>query len=848
MDKIKNIFLKNRQKLIAAASTVILIIAVINIYFTLYINVTSNDECLWVPKQISEDRIEVYFDFVKVNGVTWNAGIRDGDRLVAINGKKIKNQLEAQVILNKVNEGEYANYTIEKDGRIYETKVYIKKLVEISRFSHALFGFFWMIIGFIVLIAKPDGFTQKLFYAIGVGFVFSSSVVLLNSHDFFQRTNDVFSFIVSYFSILSSCFVPFLLIYFFWTFPRAFNFLNKKLVKPIIFIIPSLLFITIYSIIILAYATRSININIAVGFYKILEYMYSGSVIIAWISLIINYRRLKSKEEKKPVAIILAAFTIGIAAAIYTLKIAPAISDIIFNSPEYYTPVILIVLIPIAFAYSIFKYQLMDVSVVVKNTITYGAATVSIALLYFLVIYLLGQSISQAIGTQYQGVIAGIIFILFALVFQSTKDKFQDFITARFYPEQFAYQKVLLKFSNDVSTVVGLEKILDSMHETYVNALMINKFGILINDNGSGKLKLVRCTGMSNKNFEITNSSIINFINEKSLISKKPVIEHEDFVNVFPEQASQLTDENIYTIIPMIIKSKVIGLLLFGLKHSGSQFAGKDLDLLFATANQSAIAIENARLYHSEAEKIRIENDLNLARKIQQGLLPKYLPDIKKLDISGEMIPAMQVGGDYYDVIPVSDSKLFIVVGDVSGKGLPASLYMTKLQTMVQLSCIDGRTPKEILIDVNRRIYSTIERNSFITMTLALFDLDKMLVRFCRAGHMPILTANNGTVEIYKSQGLGIGLERGIIFENTLIEQEINLLSGQIYAFYSDGITEAMNENMDLFGEEKLSELLKNKNKCTSTQIINEIWNSIKSFKGRAAQNDDMTMVLVKVI
>ena len=132
-------------------------------------------------------------------------------------------------------------------------------------------------------------------------------------------------------------------------------------------------------------------------------------------------------------------------------------------------------------------------------------------------------------------------------------------------------------------------------------------------------------------------------------------------------------------------------------------------------------------------------------------------------------------------------------------------------------------------------------------MTLALFDMDKMSVRFCRAGHMPILTANNGTVEIYKSQGLGIGLEQGIIFESTLIEQEINLIPGQIYAFYSDGITEAMNENMDLFGEEKLSELLRNKTTCTATQIMNDIWNSINSFKGKASQNDDMTMVLVKV-
>jgi sigma-B regulation protein RsbU (phosphoserine phosphatase) len=827
-------------------SSLLLIVAIINIYFALYVRVTSNDECLWIPEQVAPDSIEVFIEKVKIEGVSWKAGIRNDDRLIAINGKKITSTTEAQIILNKVNEGHYADYIVGRDGKTFHTKVYIKKLVSIFSLSSCLLAFFWMAIGFIVLLAKPDGFIQKLFYAVGITAVFSSSVVLLNM-DFLNRSTDIFALVVTYFFILGSCFSPFLLLFFFWSFPRPFNFINKKWVKPTLFIIPSVLFLILFPAAILSFATSIIEIKTVQLCLGILGYINTGCVLIAWVSLIIKYRKLLTKEEKKPVAIILAALTIGISASIYASTVAPAISDTIFNSPEYYTPMILVVIIPLAFAYSIFKYQLMDVSVVVKNTLTYGIATVSIALIYFLVIYLLGQTISQAIGTEYQGLIAGIIFIIFAMVFQSTKDNFQDFITSRFYPEQFAYQKVLLKFSNDVSTVVGLEKILDSMHETYVNALKIKNFGILITDQKTGKLKLVRSTGILNKNFEISGLSISNFIHEKALILKQPVIEREDFINVFPQYSSQLIEDNIYTIIPMIIKTKVIGLLLFGLKHSGAQFAGKDLDLLFATANQSAIAIENARLYHSEAEKITIENDLNLARKIQQGLLPKFLPKIKSLDISGEMIPAMQVGGDYYDVIPISDTKLFIVVGDVSGKGLPASLYMTKLQTMVQLSCTEGKSPREILIDVNKRIYSSLERNSFITMTLALFDVEKMKVRFCRAGHMPILTANNGTIDIYKSQGLGIGLEQGLIFENTLTEQEINLLPGQIYAFYSDGITEAMNETFDLFGEEKLSELLRNKKECTSEQIMNQIWSSINSFKGKAEQNDDMTIVLVKV-
>ena len=218
------------------------------------------------------------------------------------------------------------------------------------------------------------------------------------------------------------------------------------------------------------------------------------------------------------------------------------------------------------------------------------------------------------------------------------------------------------------------------------------------------------------------------------------------------------------------------------------------------------------------------------------------------LDICGEMIPAMQVGGDYFDLIQISDSKLFVVVGDVSGKGLSASLYMTKIQTMIKISCTQNKSPKEILVDINKRIYEELDKSWFVTIKLALFDLEKQTLKFCRAGHMPILLASNGTVQSYRTQGLGVGIEKGIIFEKSLIEEEVVLSSGQIFAFFTDGITEAMNEKSELFGDDKLNSILKNKSKFRSAEIVNEIWSSVNSFRGGADVNDDMTMVIVRLV
>lgn len=826
-------------------SLLLICLALGNILIITTVNPTSNDECLWLPVT-QGDTLAIRFENVKVEGVTWKAGIRDGDYLIAINGIKIKDTQQAQMILNRVNGGDYADYIAKKkSGVLIETKVYIKKLINFSLLGVSLLGFFWQIIAFIVLMAKPDGRVQRVFYGVGATLILML-LFIYQSLPFVSGFNPL-RLLVDFLNTGGNIYGPFLILQFFWIFPREYKFIEKKAVNYVLYLLPAVILIGLIIFrFIFVYDSperslhyekflRTVNIGLGIAF------------LTGFVSLLINYFRLKTSKERKPLSIILISYFLAILVILYTLFVAPAITDTIFNSPEFYMPMIILFILPVAFGYSIFKYQLMDVSVVVKNTIVYGAATISIAAVYFLVIYGIGQVISTAIGTEYKGVIAGLIFIAFALIFQSTKDKFQDFLTSKFYPEQFAYQKILVSFSNDVTTVVGLENILDTMTSTFVKSLKIDIFGIMLYDGKDNEYSLTRSVGIESKDLKVPGLNLQKVMAEKDTTSKSPVIEEEDFPRAFPVSYTLLTAAGIYTIVPMIIKQKIIGLMLLGLKHSGAKFAGKDLDLLYAVANQSAIAIENARLYRTEAEKIKIERDLDLARKIQQSLLPKKIPVIKGLDISGEMIPAQQVGGDYFDLIPIGDDKLFVVVGDVSGKGLSASLYMTKLQTMIESACIPGREPKEILIDINKRIYESMERSWFVTMTLALFDMKKNKVKFCRAGHMPVFAAQNGTISKYRTIGLGIGLERGIIFEKTLCEEEVVLNKDQIFAFFSDGVTEAMNEQMDLFGEDKLTELLLNKSSHNSSEILKEIWKNIKNYRGTAEVNDDMTMVVVKI-
>jgi len=809
-----------RKQILNTTSILVGIIGIASIYYVLEINIVSNDECLWVTHNKTG---KIYFQHVKIGGVTHEAGIRDGDVFLAINSINLKNAMEAQTILNRMPKGEYATYTVERVNEVFETKVLVKKLVMFSDLADGLFTFFWFLFGFIVISAKPEGKIQGLFYKIGVAFVLNFAVSRILTTLIYKPV-DTYFILVATLSLILTSFIPIFILHFFWMFPRKFTFIDNRWFIRILYTIPFLL------ILLVILETSTAGIKYPSQFWRtnsafILIYFTRITFLIGLISLFINYLRVNEKEEKKPLLIILVGYFLGVMSMIYIQFIAPNVADTVFNSPEMYMPILLTVLIPISFGISIFKYQLMDVSIVVKNTLLYGAATLTLALIYFLSVYGIGQSLSSAIGTDYKSIIAAVSFVVFAFIFQSTKDKFQDLITRKFYPEHFAYQRILIDFNKELSNIVGLENILDSIRDTFVNALKIKEFGLMLK-NKSGELVLVRSVGLRQKNFNVEIPPIKDFIQKRFREGDCLCIEQHNYKDAIPAGYQYLVDENIFTVIPLVVKSNIIGLLLFGLKYSGSQFGGKDIDLLFAVANQSAVSIENARLYEAEAEKLKMEKELELARKIQQNLLPKVPPFIDGLEIYGRMIPAMHVGGDYYDIIPVSEKKVYFIIGDVSGKGLSAAFYMTKLQTILRLYCLCEKPLSEIMSDLNKTIYDALERSWFISLSLVFIDMEKKTLHYCRAGHVPLLYYDGEKVVSKQISGMALGLDNHQLFEQSLEIDKIALRGGEVFFLYSDGITEVFNSNNEVFGEGRLKDLLLENRLNKPEEIFNNILNS----------------------
>ena len=249
-------------------------------------------------------------------------------------------------------------------------------------------------------------------------------------------------------------------------------------------------------------------------------------------------------------------------------------------------------------------------------------------------------------------------------------------------------------------------------------------------------------------------------------------------------------------------------------------------------------------------ERERMARELEIAHQVQMSLLPKRSPDVAGFDIAGLCVPAKEVGGDYYDFIALGDGRLGIAIGDVSGKGVPAAIYMTLTKGIFQSNAEVISSPKEVLIRVNNLMYRTIERGSFVSMFYAVLDVNSLKMRYSRAGHNPALylQRKSGDPRTLEPDGIALGLDNGKVFAGVINEQETELRKGDLLVFYTDGFTEAMNRNRDEYGEERLIEVLKANEDGSAKQIIDAVYQDVVRFASDYQQHDDMTMVVAKIL
>jgi sigma-B regulation protein RsbU (phosphoserine phosphatase) len=288
------------------------------------------------------------------------------------------------------------------------------------------------------------------------------------------------------------------------------------------------------------------------------------------------------------------------------------------------------------------------------------------------------------------------------------------------------------------------------------------------------------------------------------------------------------------------------GLLLVADKESRTgvgPFTAADRRMLELFANQAAIALENARLHQEALEKERLEREMQLAGEIQKQLLPTLVPEVAGYEFLGWSRPAQQIGGDYYDLIALREGNWGLVVGDVSGKGMPAALMVSTVHSALRLLLDHLDVGPELLERLNRHIAETSAPNKFITFFMAEVDSQRGQVRFMNAGHNPaILMSLSGEVKELETGGLPLGL----LPEGSFESGGFDIQPGDLLCIYSDGITEALSGDDEEFGMERLLAVLAETRDKPLASIIAAIDRATAEFAIGMPQSDDQTLLLLR--
>ena len=301
-------------------------------------------------------------------------------------------------------------------------------------------------------------------------------------------------------------------------------------------------------------------------------------------------------------------------------------------------------------------------------------------------------------------------------------------------------------------------------------------------------------------------------------------------------------------VAPLLYAKQNMGVLALANSRMGAPFSQNDFVVFKSIAEQSAFALYNAIIYSEANEKKRLDHDLEIARDIQRILLPSEAPNISGFEINGLNIPARHVSGDYFDYIHVDDERLGVAIADVSGKGVPASLIMAICRSVLRSQAIGNPSPADVLQKVNRQLYPDIKEDMFISVAYLVLDHARSAVTQARAGHdAPLLySQKTQAVTPLKTPGMVVGIDSGDVFDRLTKDAAVPLEPGDCILLYTDGITEALDNEGNEFGMERMMEAFRSSATQGARAIVSRLIDDLRNFVGSTPQNDDITLIAIR--
>jgi serine phosphatase RsbU (regulator of sigma subunit) len=582
----------------------------------------------------------------------------------------------------------------------------------------------------------------------------------------------------------------------------------------------------------------SIFYEFHVNFFALVNLIY---VVAAIYIMQKSFQNLTSLRTKKQVALVL--WGIRVSVGLYAITfLLPKLFPIQASDTIIYFFTMLALLIGAgSIAWSIIRYQFLDISSRISRGFLFSICSGLMVGVYLVLYYEAKKIIPAILGFDLP--IMEVLFIILAVIFfQPILSAIESLLNNLFGKDKSDYQNVLQTLSHDILTIMELDNLKEKITSTLTESMMLENVHLII-ENAEG-------------HFEV--DCIIDEDLQKFIFFK-----NGDFINVmrklespigYDELNTQISDKdeveflnklNCYLLMPLSHRGDLNGILCLGNKLTRTTFSAEDAALLNVLSDQIAIALENIELYEDKLVKQRIEEEISVAREIQQMLLPSFLPKGKHFEISAMNIPSKEVGGDYYDFVQFDERRIGIAIGDIAGKGIPGAILMSNLQAAFRASAWQHRDPVEVMGKINNQIVRTTSAEKYATFFYGIFDTHKLTFTFTNAGHnFPIIKKETGEHCFLSEGGLIIGVQSDFKYQSTTFK----LKSGDTIVFYTDGITEALNLDVEEFGEQQLINIVLSFPFRTAEELRNHIYEEMMQFTRGTDQYDDLTLIVLRIL
>ncbi|HUO17650.1 MAG TPA: GAF domain-containing protein [Verrucomicrobiae bacterium] len=415
---------------------------------------------------------------------------------------------------------------------------------------------------------------------------------------------------------------------------------------------------------------------------------------------------------------------------------------------------------------------------------------------------------------------------------------------AQLYTRTTKQARILLllnEIARELTSILNLDELLSRIAELVQRLIDYQMFSILLLDSAGEKLQH-RFSLRFKENIHLKHEIPLGkgivgtAAQSKEAVLAPDVGKDSRYIETNPETRSELA-------VPLIYKGKVIGIL--DLEHTRRGFFTEEHKRTMTTlAAQIAIAIENARLYEEiERQERRLERDLALARELQSRLLPQTNPKLAHLDVAAKFVPARTIGGDLYDFVPYSMSRLGIAVGDVSGKGAPAAIYAALVSGIIRSHAPIEPGPAEMLSAVNLSLAERRIEAQFVSIIFAVWDDQQRTLTVANSGLPRPLYVHDGKIEIVEATGLPLGL-----FDETDYEEfKFRMKPGEMFVFFSDGILDARNRRGELFGRGRAERIIAECSEKSAACVVDSLFKAAAEHSAGVETFDDQTVVAIRV-